>query len=98
MIITPSRRGFLIGIGAAVAAPFIVRATSIMPVKALPAEIPRRLHRPWRIVDLTREEAITMFVDGYPIAPAEIDSALRRFRISVPPPGSYQHMVLREYA
>jgi hypothetical protein len=30
----PSRRGFLIGLGAVIAAPAIVRATSLMPVKA----------------------------------------------------------------
>jgi hypothetical protein len=34
----PSRRGFLVGLGAVIAAPAIVRASSLMPVKA-----PRKL-------------------------------------------------------
>lgn len=32
----PSRRGFLLGLSGIIAAPAIVRAASIMPVKALP--------------------------------------------------------------
>lgn len=36
MTIVASRRGFLLGLGAALAAPAIVRAASLMPVKALP--------------------------------------------------------------
>lgn len=38
-MIETSRRGLLLGLGALVAAPAIVRATSIMPVKAMPTAI-----------------------------------------------------------
>jgi len=34
-----ARRNFLLGLGAAIAAPAIVRAGSLMPVKALPADL-----------------------------------------------------------
>ena len=38
-LIAPTRRGFLTGLGAAlITAPAIVRAGSLMPVKALPSE------------------------------------------------------------
>lgn len=34
-LITPSRRGFILGLSTLIAAPAIVRATSIMPVKSM---------------------------------------------------------------
>ena len=36
-ILRPSRRGFLVGIAGLLAAPAIVRVSSLMPIKALPA-------------------------------------------------------------
>lgn len=38
-LIKPSRRGFITGLASTLAAPAIVRATSIMPVKALPLDV-----------------------------------------------------------
>jgi hypothetical protein len=38
-LLVPSRRGFLIGFGALLAAPAIVRASSLMPVSVLPASV-----------------------------------------------------------
>lgn len=64
-LITPSRRGFLIGLGtgiALLAAPPIVRASSIMPVKVLP---PRIIKRKWYHVAVTRSgDDLVVFVDG----------------------------------
>lgn len=64
-LITPSRRGFLIGLGtgiALLAAPPIVRASSIMPVKALPPPI---IKRKWYHVAVTRADAQpVVFIDG----------------------------------
>lgn len=39
MLIQPTRRGFLTGLGALLAAPAIVRASSLMPVRSMPAVI-----------------------------------------------------------
>ena len=43
-MIQPSRRGFIAGLGALIAAPAIVRVASIMPVKTLPISLTRH---PW---------------------------------------------------
>jgi hypothetical protein len=54
-VIQSSRRGFLLGLGVAVAAPAIVRATSLMPVRALEREFIFRTSLPagiWRQIPI----------------------------------------------
>jgi hypothetical protein len=45
----PSRRGFLIGLGAVIAAPAIVRAESLMRIKAPPKLVITDIGEPWVI-------------------------------------------------
>jgi hypothetical protein len=100
-LIVPTRRGFLIGLTALLAAPAIVRATSIMPVSVLPIEPVRRPRR-WHHVALTHgDDGLAVFVDGYAVDPASI--VRHGYLVDVPshhirglwsPPGShYSHMV-----
>jgi hypothetical protein len=105
-LIIPSRRGFLVGLGATIAAPFIVRAQSIMPVKSLPAEMVKNPARKWHHVDITRGDAMpVVLVDGKLIDPTrlvvsgwDIGIPDHKLLIAMPPRGSYQHMMLREHA
>lgn len=46
-----SRRGLLLGIGSLLAAPAIVRASSLMPVKALAPELLRDPMRDWVVAE-----------------------------------------------
>ena len=66
-----SRRGLLLGLGAVIlAAPAIVRASSIMPVKALP----RRTG--WHHLAIARQGGdIVFFVDGYEASRVAADGA-----------------------
>lgn len=106
MIIKPSRRGFLIGVGTALAAPFIVRAASIMPVKALPVEMLKNPARKWHHVTITRAEGMPVVtVDGNLIDPTRLvasgwDIGVPDYKLllHMPPKGSYQSFMDREYA
>jgi hypothetical protein len=65
-LLTPSRRGFLAGIGALFAAPAIVRASSLMPVKAF-VQIGEIEARYLGLTQLKTEGA-TMYFDDRTIA------------------------------
>jgi hypothetical protein len=104
-IITPSRRGFLVGLGTALATPFIVRASSIMPVKSLPPEMLKNPARNYHLVSITRGgEDIVILVDGQLVEPGDIERRGSHVRVLSrrlqmwAPPGSHQQMTLREYA
>lgn len=73
-LIVPSRRGFLfgmgVGVGTLLAAPAIVRASSIMPVKAL-KRVPT-----WHHLAIARQgDDIVFFVDGYETSRVAADGA-----------------------
>ena len=105
-IITPTRRGFLAGLGTALAMPFIVKASSIMPVKSLPPEMLKNPARKWHLINITRGGPdITIVVDGQIVPPDAqqrggwaIDILSHKLRVQIPPQGSYQQYMLREYA
>jgi len=105
MIIKPTRRGFLIGLGALLAAPAIVRATSIMPVKALPAEVLKG-RRQWHHVAITRAGGMpVVWVDGGLVDPTCLkvwDSGWHiyvpnhKLLLNMPPEGSHQSFMMPE--
>lgn len=65
MIEAPSRRGFLTGLGAILAAPAIVRVASLMPVKALPAPWTHvRYGLGYKVTDL--ENSLRAFMESDP--------------------------------
>jgi len=94
----------LLGAGALLAAPAIVRATSIMPVSVLPPP-PRRL-RPWHGVTVLRSEGVLeVTVDGQAVDWVPSANGAwgvyvpdHRLLVPVPPMGSRQSYQLREHA
>jgi len=104
MIIKPTRRSFLIGLGTLLAAPAIVRATSIMPVKALPAEMLKNPRRQWHHVAITRADGIpAVWVDGNLIdwtrlvaSGWDIGVPDHKLLLHMPPKGSHQSFMMRE--
>ena len=65
-----SRRGFIAGLGALIAAPAIVRASSLMPVKALPAGS-SCLSLYAELCDVTRKAFVPrLFIQLYAASPA----------------------------
>ena len=105
-LIVPTRRGFIAGLVALVAAPAIIRVADLMPVKALPIQAPPPRPRPWHNVDIIRgDQVLEVAVDGMPIAPAEMvvgdygwNIKIPEFRLIVPmpPQGSHQRHFMRE--
>lgn len=103
-IIMPTRRGFLLGAAAVLAAPAIVRATSIMPVHVIPPQ-PRR-PRPWHSVTVLRSETVLeVKVDGqavdFEMSPGtlyDISVPSHYLLIPLPPMGSLQSYTMRENA
>lgn len=99
-MITPTRRGFLIGLGtgiALLAAPPIVRASSIMPVKVIP---PAPIRRKWYHVAITRaDNELTAFINGERVDVEDWDKGLIRLphglrSLHTPPRGSHQSMMM----
>lgn len=107
-LIIPTRRGFLIGVGVLLAAPAIVRATSIMPISVLPPiERPRSR---WYHLSISRggpNDELSVFVDGEIISTEQIvrQDYNRKVMVRVaergalslrmPPIGSYQEMMMK---
>ena len=86
---TLSRRSFFTGLAAAVAAPAVVRASSIMPVKPIP----------WRVVTTDWAGSIGRY-DGFPfiVSPEAAADYIKHQPAEVVRALIDKHLVLREFA
>lgn len=70
MLITPTRRTLITGLVSLVAAPAIVRISSLMPVKAYPVDVVRRTYRPRFFLPLYFEDFEEVCWDAIADVPA----------------------------